>query len=213
VGDTGEALPRTIRLCVDLNVWVRHMLAVRKGGPNPAAPHTTIVEAARTGRSAAGPVQLIVSHAMLSRLEDVLVRLQFQAGDASAFCSLIGAFARRGPYGLAPHIVLGGGTSPSAESRMAIYDPYDPSIVPPRADDEDGRVLDTAVAGRAHILATYNVADFQTPNTELLESARWLIYRAAHHSVAIVSAARAADFLRTGQFPKPHPRPASRRGR
>lgn len=191
----------TIRLCVDLNVWVRHLLAVRKGVVQPGAAHAIIVDAAKTGRCGAAPVQLVVSHTMLSRLEDVLVRLQFQPGDASAFCSLIGAFSRRGPYGFAPHLVLGGGTSPSAGSRMPIYDAYDPSIVPPRADDEDGRVLDTAVAGRAHILATYNFADFQTPSTELLEPGRLLVYRAAQHSLLIADAYRAADILRTGRFP------------
>jgi hypothetical protein len=52
---------------------------------------------------------------------------------------------------------------------MPVYDAYDPAVVPARADDGDGRVLDTAVAGRAHVLATYNFADFQTPNTEVLE--------------------------------------------
>lgn len=192
---------RAIRLCLDLNVWVRHLLAVRAGTSRSGSAHATIVAAVRTGHCAAGGVQLIVSHAMLSRLEDVLARLQFQSGDASAFCSLIGAFARRGPYGTAPHLVLGGGTVPSAESRMPVYDPYDPAVVPPRADDEDGRVLDTAVAGRAHLLATYNLADFQTPSTEVLESGRLLHLRTAGHSVLIAEANRAADILRTGRFP------------
>lgn len=208
-----SAQPQAIRLCVDLNVWVRFMLAVRKEAVRAATAHATIVEAAKTGRSAAGPVQLVVSHTMLSRLEDVLVRLQFQPGDASAFCSLIGAFARRGPYGVAPHLVLGRGASPTAESRMPVYDAYDPAVVPPRNDDEDGRVLDTAVAGRAHILATYNCADFQTPNTEVLESGKLLTYRAAQHSVLIADAHRVADFLRTGQFPTPHRQPGGRRAR
>ncbi len=198
-GAPGEA----IRLCVDLNVWVRHLLAVRKRAAHPEAAHAIIVDAAKTGRCGAGPVQLIVSHTMLSRLEDALVRLQFQPGDASAFCSLIGAFARCGPYGFAPHLVLGGGTSPSAESRMPVYNAYDPASVPPRADDEDGRVLDTAVAGRAHILATYNFADFQTPGTEVLEPGRLQTYRTAQHSVLIAEAHSAADILRTGRFPSP----------
>ena len=66
-------------------------------------------------------------------------------------------------------------------------------------------MLDTAVAGRAHILATYNFADFQTPNTEVLEPGRLLTYRTAHHSVLIADAHRVADFLRTGQFPTPTP--------
>lgn len=190
---------QVISLCVDLNVWVKYLLGVRGGNKRQSAAQT-IVEAARSGRCAAGPVQLVVSHTMLSRLEDVLVRLGFPTGDASAFCSVIGAFTRRGPYGISPHIVLGGGTSPTAESRMPVYNPYDPSIVPPRADDEDGRVLDTAIAGRAHILATYNFADFESPNTAVLEPRRVQVFQAAHHSVLIMHADRVADYLRTGRL-------------
>jgi hypothetical protein len=193
-------LPRdgqVVGLCVDLNVWVRYLLAVRNGRTRQTASHT-IVEAARDGRSAAGPVQLIVSHTMLSRLEDVLIRLGFPSGDASAFCSLIGAFARRGPHGVAPHLVLGGGTSSTAESLMPAYNPYDPSIVPPRDDDEDGRVLDTAVAGRAHILATYNFADFESPNTVVLDPGRVQVFQAAHHSVLIMHADQVAQYFATG---------------
>ena len=96
---------------------------------------------------------------------------------------------------------------------MPVYDAYDPTIVPPRNDDEDGRVLDTAVAGRAHILATYNCADFQTPNAEVMESGKLLTYRAAQHSVLIADAHRVADFLRTGQFATPRRQPGGRRAR
>ena len=189
-----------IGLCVDLNVWVRYLLAARKGYTRPTAA-STIVDAARRGQSTAGPVQLIVSHTMLSRLEDVLLRLGFPPGDSSAFCSLIGAFARRGPHNIPPHLVLGRGTAPTAESRMPVYDPYDPAIVPPRTDDEDGRVLDTAIAGGAHILATYNFADFETPNTVTLEPERIQVFDAAHRSVLIMHADRAATLLRTGRMP------------
>jgi hypothetical protein len=188
---------QVIGLCVDLNVWVRYLLAVRSGTTRQTSAYA-IVEVARSGRCAAGPVQLVVSHTMLSRLEDVLVRLGFPSGDASAFCSLIGAFARRGPHGVAPHLVLGGGTSPTAESRMPVYNPYDPSTVPPRGDDEDGRVLDTAVAGRAHILATYNFADFESANTVVLEPGRVQVFQATHHGVLIMHAPVVAQYLRTG---------------
>jgi hypothetical protein len=182
-------------------------LAVRRNSDRPTASRViveaVIVEAVRAGRCAAGPVQLVVSHTMLSRLADVLVRLGFQAGDASAFCSLIGAFARRGPYGTAPHLVLGGGAAPTAESLMPVYNPYDPADVPPRADDEDGRVLDTAIASRAHILATFNFDAFKTPGTDVLEAGELQIYSAAHHTVLIAHGNRVAEFLRTGQFPTP----------
>jgi hypothetical protein len=200
VGESGvDDRPQVIRLCVDLNVWVRYLLGVRRGAAW-SSPSTTIVEAVKTGRSYAEPVQLVISHTMLSRLEDVLVRLRFQPGDASAFCSLIRSFSLRGPHGVLPYVVLGGGTSPSAESRMASYDPYDVAAVPARSDDEDGRVLDTAVAGRANILATYNFDDFRTPNTDVLERDRLQIYHAAHHDVMIAHAGRVAEFLSTGRY-------------
>ena len=64
---------------------------------------------------------------------------------------------------------------------------------------EDGRVLDTAIAGHAHILATYNFADFQSPNAMLLEAGRAQRYRAAHHSVLIIHAPVVAEYLRTGR--------------
>jgi hypothetical protein len=81
---------------------------------------------------------------------------------------------------------------------MPVYDPYDPSIVPPRGDDEDGRVLDTAVAGRAHILATYNFADYESPNTVVLDPGRVQVFQAADHSVLIMHADQVAQYFATG---------------
>jgi hypothetical protein len=196
-------LPRNgqvIRLCVDLNVWVRYLLGIRRGTA-AATTATATVTAASSGNSTAGPMQLIVSHTMLSRLEDVLLRLDFPTGDSSAFCSLVGAFARRGPAGVAPHLVLGGGTASTAKARLPVYDPYDPLIVPPRADDEDGRVLATAIAGRAHILATYNFKDFTSPNTTILAPGRVQGFRAVRHNVLVMHADAAAALLRSGEPP------------
>jgi hypothetical protein len=84
---------------------------------------------------------------------------------------------------------------------MPAYNTYFPAIVPPRSDDEDGRVLGTAVAGRARILATYSFADFQTPNTDVLQPGQLQIYRTAQDSFLIADTSRAADMLRTGRFP------------
>lgn len=78
---------------------------------------------------------------------------------------------------------------------MPVYDPYDPTILPPRADDEDDRVLDAAVPGRAHLLATCNFADFRTPSIAVPESGPLQILRAAGHSVLIPDANRTADTM------------------
>jgi hypothetical protein len=62
-------------------------------------------------------------------------------------------------------------------------------------------VLDTAVAGQAHILATYNFADFESPNPVVLEPGRVQVFQAAHHSVLIMHADRVGAYLATGRRP------------
>ena len=201
---------QAIRLCVDLNVWVRYLHASVRPSERKTATQA-IVGAVQAGRCTAGAIQLVVSHTMLSRLEDVLVRLDYGPGDASAFCSNIGTISRRGPAGVAPDVVLGSGVASTTEATMPIYNSYDPSVVPPRADDEDGRVLDTAIAGRAHILATLNFEDFQSPDAAVIKPGRMQVYRAAHHRVAIVHADTCAEVLRTGTLPSADVRPTSGR--
>ena len=119
-----------------------------------------IVDAVLDGRSGVGPIQLIVSHAMLSRLMDVLVRKGASLDSAAQFISLIDNISRLGPSSLFPHLVLGGGVIPTRDARAPIHDPYDPAALPPAYDPEDGRVIDAAIAGRADALVTANFRDF-----------------------------------------------------
>jgi hypothetical protein len=192
---------KVLRICVDLNVWVRHVLSVGRGRTDTASG--VIVRSVQAGRAALGPLQLIVSHTMLSRLADVLVRKGVEPGDADAYVTGIANFARRGPALEPPHVVLGGGIEPTAESRQRCYDPYDPKVVPPRIDDEDGRVLDTVVAGRAHVLATMNFADFRGDHDEIVEDGFIHVRATADHRFLIMHADRVAQWLRTGTFPSP----------
>ncbi|MFL5283681.1 MAG: hypothetical protein ACJ8AW_22510 [Rhodopila sp.] len=90
---------------------------------------------------------------------------------------------------------------------MPLYDPYDPAVAPPGGDDEDGQVPDTAIAGRAAILATFNFDDFCTPNVDIIEPGRMMTFRAAHHTVLIAHANRVTEFLRTGTISQSAPTP------
>jgi hypothetical protein len=83
---------------------------------------------------------------------------------------------------------------------MPVYDPYDPSTVPARGDDEDRQVLDTAIAGRAHVLATYNFGDFTSPNAVVVEAGRVQVFPTAHHNVVVMHADWVAEYLRTGRI-------------
>jgi hypothetical protein len=156
-----------IRLCVDLNVWCANFLAERAGRVGTASQ--TIIGAVRRGQCALGPVQLIISWGMLNRLRAVLEReWQVPADIASSLTSAIAAFAAHGPIGESPYITLGG-----------------TGIMPIR-DEEDGHVMDTALAGRADYVTTANLADFSFPGTRTVTPDRLLEYQAPHGVVRIV---------------------------
>ena len=98
--------------------------------------------------------------------------------------------------------LLGGGFEPTRDAIMPLYDAYDPGTVPDRADVEDGRVLDTAVAGRADALVTYNIPDFISPGDRTLVAGDAYARRTAAREIIIVRPRYMADWLLTGQRPK-----------
>ncbi|MFL5384373.1 MAG: putative toxin-antitoxin system toxin component, PIN family [Longimicrobiaceae bacterium] len=119
------------RVCLDLNVFVAAEIAKVKGH-HDSTP-VRLVDACRAGR-----FDLVVSRAMLERLTSVLCRppLRLSLELATERTELIAELAA-----LPNPIVAGGG-------------------VMPLRDVEDRGVLETALAGRARYLATYNLADF-----------------------------------------------------
>jgi predicted nucleic acid-binding protein len=120
------------RVCLDLNVFVAAEIALAKGHESTAP--LRLMNAYREGR-----FHLVTSWPMLERLAEVLPRpprnlnLDLALERAEEIADL---------SALPNLLVVGGG------------------ILPVR-DSEDGGVLETAVAGRAHYLATYNLADFE----------------------------------------------------
>lgn len=189
------------RLCVDLNVWVNNFLAIARNRRGTAARF--IVESVQDGRSGVGPVQLVVSHSMLSRLFTVLMKKGAAVDSATQFITLVENLSRLGPCQDFPHIVLGGGFIPTRDARMPVYDPYDPAVTPPLYDPEDGRVIDAAIAGRADALVTANFRDFAERHDTVISLGRVHIRHTAGRDLYVVQPKEMAAWLRSGQRPQP----------
>jgi len=130
-----------LRLCLDVNVWVSHYLAAARR-PDLTTASGNLVRIAFAGTCRLGPVQLIISHAMLDTLAFVLRRIPATAPFADMARDQIEAAASGGALPEPPSIILGG---------TAAY---------PLLDQEDAGVLNAAMAGRADLLITSNIADF-----------------------------------------------------
>jgi len=188
-----------LRLCVDLNIWYAWYLAEANGRNGTIVQK--IIEAVQDGRSAVGPIQLIISHTMLSRLMDVLIRKGASAESAHRFSRLIANFAALGPCLEYPHVVLGGGFEPTREAISQSHDPYDPNHMPTRIDNEDGRVLDTAIGGKAHALVTNNFKDFRYRQDSIIEAESIRIRQTGGGFLYVLKPAPMLEWLRTGIAP------------
>jgi len=175
-------MPRLLRICLDLNVWVADFLATRRGRRGGSSPW--LVDAV-AGSSPAGPLQLVVSLGMLERLGLVLVR-EFGVDTAVAEAALraIAGIASLGPAGDHPYAMVGGG----------VY---------PIRDEEDRHVLEVAVAGGADALATANLADFAMDDVAWVgDGSRIRIYTpAGRPALAIAHPDYVSAWLRSGRLP------------
>lgn len=128
-----------LRVVLDVNVWVNHYLALSKGRQGSNAQ--LLVGGAFAGYCRLGPVQPVISHAMLDTLQEVLIRIGLPENSANMARDAVEGAAIEGVLGQAPYAVLGG-------------------QVQPLLDTEDGGVLDVAVAAEADLLVTNNLRDF-----------------------------------------------------
>jgi hypothetical protein len=180
---TGGATPGLTRICLDLNVWVADFLAARRrrrGGQQPMAGG----RGARRGVSCRA-LQLVVSLGMLERLVSVLVRrFAVDPAVADAAARAIGTIATVGPAGDFPYVLAGGGTYPIR-------------------DAEDRHVLEVAVAGRADVLATANMADFDMDGiAKVGDGARVRIYVSPGGAKLVIAHPdQVRDWLREGVAP------------
>lgn len=138
-GDPKDTKP-TIRVCLDVNVWIAHLLAIqneRRGGSASA-----LVNIVREMECAAGPVQLVMSWEMIATLEKVLTRLGFDQESISDFTSSLTGIMRTGPERFDPHLLPEGGR------HLAMR------------DIEDAGILASSIATRVDLIVTNNLNDF-----------------------------------------------------
>lgn len=197
------------RLCVDLNIWIKQYLANTAGRRGTVSQR--IVQAVEDGRSGIGPIQLIVSHTMLTRLQGVLMRQGANAETAMRFTHDIASMALMGPAGEFPRMVFGGGVEPTREGMPQVYNPYATEAVAPPYDPEDGRVLDAALSGGAQALVTSNFRDFKHHNDDAVVRDRVHVRKSAHGDLWIVQPEEMMDWLATGRKPRPFPEIMMRR--
>jgi hypothetical protein len=105
------------------------------------------------GKLGETPIQLVISIHMLDRFQDVLMRLGADADQAETARLALIDLARSGPDSLDPYLLL---------------DRSDAAF--PMADEEDARILATAFAAQADMLATDNLADFTAAGGTIVET-------------------------------------------
>ncbi|MFD2234996.1 PIN domain-containing protein [Phaeospirillum tilakii] len=174
--------PPILNLCFDLNVWCAAFLADRKGMSGTASQ--TLIEVARRGHSGHFPVQLVVSWGMLTRLRKVFeVDWGISRQTVDPVIETIAGYARLGPLATAPHLTRGG------------------TGLMPMRDEEDAHVVETALAGGSHLLATANFDDFIGSKSRVLEEGKIAVVGTAAARLVVAHPYRAAAWMREGLFP------------
>ena len=121
---------------------------------------------------------------MLTRLRKVLeVDWGVSRETVDPVIETIAGYAHMGASGISPHIVLGG-----------------TGLMPIR-DEEDGHVLDTAIAGQAHLLVTANFDDFISAKSKILEPRKVGIVTTANATLVVAHPYRAVSWLQQNMFP------------
>lgn len=186
ISGPGEAFPvlhkgEVFRLCLDLNVWCSAYLADRAEHQNTAAQ--LLVQVAERGECSLGPTQIVISWGMLTRMRSVLVdKLRFGPIEVDANLEEIAEHVALGPGGEAPYVLLGG------------------TGLMPLEDDEDVHVLETAVAGDAHVLATANFEDFISYRTRIVKPDRIAVHEGPRRPLVIAHPFEVARWLREGRI-------------
>lgn len=157
-----------------MNILVSDALVTVKGDREGGAS-SRLVAIARAGSCALGPVQLVISWRMLTTLRAVLLRLGLADERVASICDLLADVAEAGPLGQPPSVILGG------------------TGLLPMADQEDAGVLETAFAGKADLLVSYDLGDFEAGPRSCLLTERLLSDRKGRPTVLLLQ-----DRLRGG---------------
>lgn len=194
--DASEIAKSPLRICLDVNIWVAHLLAIQNGRQRTSA--SALAQIMRDRECEAGPVQLVISWEMLATLEHVLHRLRFDPQITAEFITGLIGVMKTGPEQFDPHLLPEGGKTL------------------PMNDMEDAGVLASLITARADLLITNNLADFAIKGCKRIDTQKIdlpgqpprqlfaLVYE-RNDGVRIVIAhpIDALDWLRKGLRPTP----------
>ena len=199
---------RVIRLTLDINVFIANILSREIGRRNTAARF--LVEAVRTGTSPAGPVQLVTSLPIIENYTNVLSRrLGYDAVAAEERAWILREYALEGPTPEHPYVIVGSGYIPfetEEEWRQSIAN----HLGRPEADklfheiQDDRYVLETALAGRADVLATADMAGFARGPVIQFERNDVLVFPFADRNLVIGTPRFVVYWLSQGVVPDAH---------
>ena len=126
------------------------LMAIQNGRTGTSAQ--AVIAVTREMKVGDQPVQLIVSLEMADTLERVLTRVGFSAARSHNFASSVIDLMKAGPEQLDPHLLISG------RDQLGMH------------DREDAGVLATAIAAKADLIVTDNLRDFQTNDSETIET-------------------------------------------
>lgn len=196
---------RIIRLAVDINVFVADILSSRPQGR--ASASTRIIEAVREGRCPAGLVQFIASLPMIENFADVLRRrLGYSRSNADEKAWLLEQYALDGPMPSGPYVSVGSRYIPF-ETEEQLRKAAETQLGPENAEklfnevQDDRYVLETALAGRADILVTADLAGFRKGSAVRFTRDDVLLFPLADRALVIASPHFASYWLFQGTVP------------
>jgi hypothetical protein len=197
--------PRIIRLALDINVLVADLLAARAHRRGNAA--TMIVDTVRDGACPAGPVQLVTSLPIIENYASVLRRhFGYTAAGADEKAWLLDEYARAGPLQDHPHLPVASSYIPFETEEQLRQSIQNHAGVADAAKlfheiQDDRYVLETALAGKADILVTSDIAGFVRGPAIRFQRNDVVLFPFAARALVIATPSFAAHWLRQGIVP------------
>ena len=196
---------RVLRLSLDINVFAADRIARDRRRRGTAC--SMLVEAVRAGYCPTGPVQLITSVPLIENWADVLRRKFGYSPDAAQELAwILQAYAEEGPLGFGAQVVVGSGHIPfetEEQMRKAVETHAGPRNKGKLFNEmeDDRHVLLSALAGRAEILATSDLDDFQRGPSMLMERDDVTLFPNGDAPLVIAKPSFVAFWLRQGVIP------------
>jgi len=148
----GQQTATPLLVCLDANIWTALFIALQKADTPRLSAAISMVSAMWRMRVGGMPLQLVASHELIDTVIRVGIRLGHSQAAAEEFGASIIDLMKAGPLQLDPTMLVAG------RDQLAMH------------DREDAGVLASCIAARAHLLVTDNLTDFETNDSERIDT-------------------------------------------